>query len=405
MYFSLFGGANDVRNQSFDAYGDVPGASNLDGTELIRLKSDVGWLAGLAVGTRVEVFRTELEFAYRTNDVDKQRDTVFGFLGATTTGDAVSKTQSTQAISGMWNLWLDPYRDGAVHPYVGVGVGGLDYRQKRPRYAGQSLDSDHQLAFAYQLGAGLGVDLGKQAELSLDYRMLRTNKAEFKAFDGVDGYLEERYQAQSAMLTLRYYFGSTEEPVPPAPPTPVEVVPVVAAPVAEAPPPPLPPPPATCQPPQPGMPFSMDGCKTGDTIVLHGVNFLFNKSSLTLNAKTLLDQLAQALKARTDLRVELDGHTDSKGSDAYNQKLSQSRAASVRQYLVGSGVEASRLTAVGMGEGSPIADNQTDAGREVNRRVELKILQSRGGVTVAEPAGDAPPAADTPTGSTTRATP
>jgi outer membrane protein OmpA-like peptidoglycan-associated protein len=404
-YIGIFGGANDAKNQSFKAQDNVPGAMALDGRELIRLKSDVGWLAGLTMGYAGPLFRPELEFAYRTNDVDKQRDTLFPLLSPAVTGPALSKTKSTQTISGMVNLWLDPFRDSSsVHPYVGGGAGAIDYRQKSPKYAGQNIDSDHQLVFAYQLGAGIAFDLGKRAELSLDYRLLRSDNAKFEPFDNADGRLEERYQAQSAMLTMRYYFTSAEEPIPPAPPTPVQVVPMEPAPVVVvAPPPPAPP---VCQPPEPGLPFSMDGCNIGDTIVLRGVNFLFNKSSLTLNAKTLLDQVAQALKSRTDIRVELGGHTDSKGSDAYNQTLSQNRADSARQYLIGSGVGASRLTAVGKGETSPIAENETDAGREVNRRVELKILESQGGVTVAAPASAEPPAADTPTGSiTTTATP
>jgi OOP family OmpA-OmpF porin len=136
----------------------------------------------------------------------------------------------------------------------------------------------------------------------------------------------------------------------------------------------------------------MQGCKTGDTIVLRGVNFEFNKSTLTANAKTILDMVGEALTKRTDIKVELDGHTDAKGSDAYNMKLSQRRAQTVRTYLVGKGIEAGRMTAVGMGESAPIADNETDEGRELNRRVELKVLESAGGVTTepAAPAADAP---------------
>ncbi len=131
-----------------------------------------------------------------------------------------------------------------------------------------------------------------------------------------------------------------------------------------------------CQMPESGQPISLAGCKSGDTIVLHGVNFEFNKATLTLNAKSLLDQVAGALIARPDIKVEIDGHTDGKGSDAYNQKLSDSRAMSVASYLVSHGVAKDRLSSKGFGKSMPIADNATDEGREQNRRVELKVLES-----------------------------
>src|SRR3546814_20534556 len=98
-----------------------------------------------------------------------------------------------------------------------------------------------------------------------------------------------------------------------------------------APPPPPPPPP--CEVPTDGTPINFGGCKLGDTLVLHGVNFEFDKAALTLNAKTLRDQVADAVQTRADIKVELDGYTDSKGSDAYNQKLSEQRAEIGRAHV------------------------------------------------------------------------
>ena len=77
---------------------------------------------------------------------------------------------------------------------------------------------------------------------------------------------------------------------------------------------------------------------------------------------------------RVALKVELGGHTDSSGDDKVNQALSQRRADSVKKYLAGKGIAADRLTAVGYGEAQPIADNKTKAGRQENRRVELKVV-------------------------------
>jgi outer membrane protein OmpA-like peptidoglycan-associated protein len=81
------------------------------------------------------------------------------------------------------------------------------------------------------------------------------------------------------------------------------------------------------------------------------------------------------LKAWGDVNIEVAGHTDSKGSDAYNMKLSQQRAEAVRNFLISRGVAADRLTAKGYGESQPVADNATEEGRFQNRRVELYPLK------------------------------
>lgn len=133
---------------------------------------------------------------------------------------------------------------------------------------------------------------------------------------------------------------------------------------------PLPPP---CKAPEAGQKVDLRGCAAGDTVTLRGVNFESNEAELTLNAEAILDGVAAALQAAPDIQFEIGGHTDSTGSDGYNQQLSERRAQSVMQYLGEHGVDASRMSAVGYGETEPIADNDSDEGRELNRRVELKI--------------------------------
>jgi OOP family OmpA-OmpF porin len=110
-------------------------------------------------------------------------------------------------------------------------------------------------------------------------------------------------------------------------------------------------------------------------VVLHGVHFEFNKSILTADSKTILNAVATSLIARPDVKVEIAGHTDWIGSDAYNLKLSNERADAVMQYLISKGVKADNLTAMGYGETQPIADNNTDEGRAKNRRVELRRIE------------------------------
>lgn len=113
-----------------------------------------------------------------------------------------------------------------------------------------------------------------------------------------------------------------------------------------------------------------------ETVVLKGVNFCFDCDTLSEQAQRTLDGNALALiNKRPNATFEIAGHTDSIGSDSYNQDLSQRRAVSVRNYLVDKGVDADRMTAVGYGESQPVADNDTEAGRAQNRRVELRITE------------------------------
>lgn len=130
-----------------------------------------------------------------------------------------------------------------------------------------------------------------------------------------------------------------------------------------------------CRAPAPGEPISLEGCATGDAIVLRGVTFDTNSDRLTANAKVILNQVADALNARADIKVEIGGHTDSVGADAYNQKLSERRARSVFDYLVARGIDPSRMQSRGYGETQPVDTNETNEGREVNRRVELKVQE------------------------------
>jgi len=115
--------------------------------------------------------------------------------------------------------------------------------------------------------------------------------------------------------------------------------------------------------------------KKPETIALTGVQFETNSDELTAASVAILDGAVATLKKRAHIRVEVSAHTDSRGQAAYNQALSDKRAASVRAYLIGHGIAANRLSAKGYGESRPIADNGTAAGRAKNRRVELTVLR------------------------------
>lgn len=115
--------------------------------------------------------------------------------------------------------------------------------------------------------------------------------------------------------------------------------------------------------------------KVGKTIVLNNVFYDFDKATLRPESSAELDALVKLLNENPKLRIELGSHTDDKGADDYNQKLSDARAKSVVDHLIGRGIAADRLVAKGYGETSPVAANDTDENRQLNRRTEFKVLE------------------------------
>ena len=124
---------------------------------------------------------------------------------------------------------------------------------------------------------------------------------------------------------------------------------------------------------QKGLRVNDEGCVVAQKTSLVGVSFQPNSDKLTAEGRTTLDGVAATLKGQEDLKVEIAGHTDSVGSEAYNTLLSQRRADSVKTYLSGKGIDAKRMTAVGYGEAEPVASNDSEDGRRTNRRVEFRI--------------------------------
>ncbi len=116
--------------------------------------------------------------------------------------------------------------------------------------------------------------------------------------------------------------------------------------------------------------------RVGEGIVVEfssNILFGFDKSDLSAEATENLNKLVTVLNTYPDTNIELQGHTDSKGSESYNQNLSEKRAGTVSQYLASQGINTSRLKTVGFGETIPKYDNETEEGRAQNRRVEFLI--------------------------------
>lgn len=121
----------------------------------------------------------------------------------------------------------------------------------------------------------------------------------------------------------------------------------------------------------------VDVARRGDNITLNmpgNITFAFNSSNLQTQFYPVLDNVAGTLNQFNQTVIEVAGHTDSVGSDSYNQQLSVQRANSVAAYLNGKGVMQQRMIVVGAGETRPVASNDTDGGRAQNRRVEITIV-------------------------------
>jgi OOP family OmpA-OmpF porin len=328
-----------------------------DGQVIDRLHFNRGWDAGLVSGySFYSGLRPELELDYRRNNLGHD---VFG------RGSGYDNADSALA-----NLWYDfKAPDGAfsaVHPYLGGGAGAVRSHYHDGTIAGVPIASDYATEFGYQVGAGVGVDVTPHLTLSLDYRHLWTDRGSFHDTLAAPLDVRQRYLANTALLGVRYSFGSPPAvaATPPPPPPPV----VEAAP---------PPPPAVVAPAPCNAPagFQVDAnCHIIDQkVVVRAVDFEYNSAQLTGPARQTLDQVGAALAAQPELSIEIQGYTDSTGPAEYNLRLSQRRAESVKEYLISKGVNGSMLTARGYGKDNPISSNATAEGRAQNRRVAFEV--------------------------------
>ncbi|MBQ1606046.1 MAG: OmpA family protein, partial [Bacteroidales bacterium] len=120
---------------------------------------------------------------------------------------------------------------------------------------------------------------------------------------------------------------------------------------------------------------AFDNAEIGDRFRLNQIYFEFNSSELLTMSYIQLDSLYNILSEKPSLRIEIRGHTDNIGSEGYNKKLSVERAASVYNYLLEKGIPKTRMKYRGFGPNVPVADNNTEQGRELNRRVEIFIVE------------------------------
>jgi len=167
-----------------------------------------------------------------------------------------------------------------------------------------------------------------------------------------------------------------KEVPPPAPepkPAPAPVVAPAPAPVIE--PVAVVVPPAVAAPaPAPKPKEHWKTVLTEKPVLIEGANFETRSAQLLKPSEAKLNEVVNAAKEHSDIKLDVSGHTDNHGKNAYNQKLSENRAAAVKEYLVKNGIAASRISTVGFADTKPIADNNTDTGRAANRRVEIRYV-------------------------------
>jgi OOP family OmpA-OmpF porin len=273
-------------------------------------------------------------------------------------------------------------RAGNFSPYLGLG-GGVIENDLTPGAAGSDAMAQVSLGAFWTVWEGSN---GDSFALRPDF------KARWE-----DAHSAGRLTDYIGQIGFQYTWGGMRKvsaaPPPPPPPPPAAVAPAP------------PPPPVTPAPPGdedqdgvtddrdrcPGTPRGVavdaNGCPQKGSITLEGVTFDYNSATLTQSSLAVLDTVAEGLKKYPRLKVELQGHTDSRGPDAYNLTLSEKRADAVREYLLKDGVPSSQMSAKGYGEAQPIADNKTDEGRARNRRVVMFVLENPGDVDV-KGAGD-----------------
>ncbi len=236
------------------------------------------------------------------------------------------------------------YQFGSVgnnwRPYVRAGAVDMDIDLSDPELCNADTD--------VQLTGGLGIEY-------------QPDDSNFFARGGADWYSSD---AAVVGLTIGTYFGgkaiaarsipapvtAPAAPVTPAPTPAVEMVPDVAA-----------------------TPEPVISCPVGEILDDRTINFETDKAIIRNPSFPTLDNLADLSSQCLDMRFVIGGHTDSRGSDSYNQDLSQRRAQAVVDYLIQQGVDRDQFRAIGYGEMRPIGDNQTPEGRLMNRRIEVEI--------------------------------
>ncbi|MBA8883960.1 OmpA family protein [Dokdonella fugitiva] len=369
---ALVGGSAAVHAQDFGNWYIAPriGANFSDSDRM----TDTSVWGGIGVGVWVNP-HFALDFEYTMNNAEFENDAWRAHHEWESVGLGVS------------GRWFFGDEGAQWRPYVMAGIGAL----RHAAYSGYLLEGKGYDAHGWDpmatVGGGIQYNLSENVAIrgELAARWDRDNNTRGNLSDSLGYNISHKtgYVDGIASVGLVYSFGH-------------------AAPPAAEPAVTTPPPPDChsldddhdgvnncddrCADTPAGTIVGPDGCPQKVVIDLRGVNFKFDRPKKgehnieptlavpTADSIAILDQAIDALNRYPEIKVELDGHTDSIGTDEYNQGLSERRAQIVADYLTSHGIDASRITAVkGFGESQPIDTNSTKEGRARNRRTELKV--------------------------------
>jgi OOP family OmpA-OmpF porin len=314
-YIGLEGGANWVND--VDASAVLGGGTTIFGSASF----DTGWAVLATVGYSFHNhFRIEGEIGYRHNEIDSTTNTTIPVAG-TGTGDL-------NELSLMANVLYDIRLGERLVLTLGAGLGA---DRAELESGATSLD---EWSFAYQGIAGLGYNLNRKTQLTLNYRYFKAGDITWDVGPAPAAITFDDVTKHTVTLGLRYSFGHEEVEAPPPPPAP------------------MPPPP-------PNKHF----------IIFFG----FNKCNITAEADSVLSEAAAAAKATGSASVTIVGHTDTVGSNAYNQKLSECRANAAKSNLAGKGVPDGAISTSGKGETELMVQTGDGVKEPQNRRATVDV--------------------------------
>lgn len=302
------------------------------------LDFDTGWAGFATVGYGFEKnWRIELELGYRDNDATLTRGSCFGRGDVMAESIVIDEGCRTRTYDGdmteytaMLNVIYDVPLTEKLDLNIGLGA-GVDYVQLDLSRNGRTLTDESDTRFAFQAIAGLTYKITKRLDLSLTYRYLNVSEPEFEARYKT---LElEDLEKHTVTVGLRYDLYEDEAPL--------------------APPPPPPPPPAAPQ----------------QFIIYFG----FDKCNITPEADGVLNEAAAAAKTQGSVKVVIVGHTDTMGSNDYNQRLSECRADAAKSNLVGKGIAAGSISTSGRGEGELMVKTDDSVKEPQNRRATIDL--------------------------------
>lgn len=311
------------------------GGGNKSGT----LDFDTGWAGFATVGYGFEKnWRVELELGYRDNDATLTKQSCYGGYGGESLSIASYEGCRTRTYDGdmteysaMINVIYDVPLTEKLDLNLGLGA-GVDYVQLDLTRNGRNLTDDSDTRFAFQAIAGLTYQITKRLDLTLTYRYLNVSEPDFSARYKT---LElDDLEKHTVTVGLRYDLYEDEAPLPPPPPPP-------------------PPPPAGPQ----------------QFIIYFG----FDKCNITPEADGVLSEAVAAAKTQGSARITVVGHTDTMGSNEYNQRLSECRSDAAKSNLVGKGIAAGSISTSGRGEGELMVKTDDSVKEPQNRRATIDL--------------------------------